>query len=300
MKKAFQVLVVVLLIGAALVAAYFILRYEPGAQPAGETTERAEAPTGGTPGSVQLVSWNIANLGGSKDDAEIGVMAKVLRDFDLVAIQEVITSPPGAQAVARLVDQLDRSGADWDYVISDPTSGRGSERYAYLWKPSRVRLVGRPWLEQSIEAPIDREPFMGRFEARGSGRQLLVASFHAVPKGKNPANEILLLDELHRRYTDDDLVIVGDFNLPQDEEAFDELKALGYAPALVGQRTSIRMFRGEDGRHLANEYDNIFYERAPLRPARVGVVDFTEQFPVLKDARYVSDHLPVYAEMHWN
>lgn len=226
-------------------------------------------------------------------------MARQLRGFDLVAVQEVITSPEGAQAVARLDAALDRTGAQWDYVPSDPTTGQGSERYAFLWKRSRVRLTGRPWLEASLAAPIDREPYLARFESVRSGARMLVASFHLVPTARTRTDEIALLDDLQRRYESDHLVIVGDFNLAESHYAFDELKDLGLRPALVEQKTSIRM-RRQDGQHLANEYDNILFEAAPLRVQEAGVVDVTGEFRTLRDARKISDHLPVYAGVWWN
>jgi hypothetical protein len=97
-----------------------------------------------TNAEIQLLSWNIANLGKSKDDGEIEAMVRVIKDFEVVAIQEVVAGPGGPQAVARLVDALNRRGSKWDYVVSNPTSGgKGVERYAFLWKPSRVKLDSR-------------------------------------------------------------------------------------------------------------------------------------------------------------
>ncbi len=48
----------------------------------------------------------------------------------------------GAQAVARLADELNRKGTKWDYVISDPTSSSAykTERYAFIWKTSKVTI----------------------------------------------------------------------------------------------------------------------------------------------------------------
>ena len=293
MSKPVQRAIMVLIFVAALVAAYFIITYEPGGGREARTSEVAEASEG-----VNLVTWNLYNFGRSKDANEVAFMADVLRPFDLVAIQEVSTGPAGAQAVARLVDELNRRGARWDFRVSEPTSGRGAERYAYLWKPSRVKLAGRPWLEPSLADPIDREPFMARFEA--DGRRMLLASFHAVPTAKKPATEIVLLDRLDQRYREDNLLVMGDFNLSQKHSAFDVLRTAGLRPVIVDQRTSIRMKIGQDGRHLANEYDNIFYEAGPLQAARAGIIDFTGEFATLKEARTISDHLPVYMQIGWN
>lgn len=280
----------------------------PLARPEDDRTERAQSSRADslsgraendTP-EIRLVSWNLYNFGRTKDDQEISVAAQTLRDADLVAVQEVVTSPPGAQAIGTLDRKLDRTGAAWDYRISKPTTGPGTERYAFLWKPSRLRLLGRAWLEASLADSLDREPYLARFEHRKSGHTLLVASLHAVPTSKNPEREIALLDRLHWQYETDHVVLVGDFNLDEDDSAFDDLRSLGYAAVLDDQPTSLRRTRrdGPNG-HLASEYDNIFYETAPLRNVRGGVLDFTPRFSTLKDARSLSDHLPVYADVQW-
>lgn len=225
-------------------------------------------------------------------------MANLLRDHDVVAIQEVSTGPAGAQAIGRLVDALERMGSDWDYRVSDPTQGPGSERYAYLWKPSRARLIGRAWLEQSLANTVDREPYMARFESRATGKRALLVSFHAIPKSKKPAKENRLLVDLHSRYPDDNLMIMGDFNQSQKHDAFAELKAAGFDPILVDQKTSLRMKRRDDG-HLANEYDNIFFETDAIRAGHADVIDFTNDFATLKEARSISDHLPIAMEVMW-
>jgi deoxyribonuclease-1-like protein len=87
--------------------------------------------------TLKIASWNIQDLGRSKNAEEINSIAKILRNFDLVAIQEVVAKDPaGAQAVTKIVDELNRMGSKWDYQISNPTKSPSvymSERYAFLW-----------------------------------------------------------------------------------------------------------------------------------------------------------------------
>ena len=69
------------------------------------------------------MSWNIANFGKSRSDDQIAFMAGVLRNADIVAVQEVTAGKDaGVQAVAKLADALSRTGAKWDYIVSDPTA----------------------------------------------------------------------------------------------------------------------------------------------------------------------------------
>ncbi|MBF0240650.1 MAG: hypothetical protein HQM12_23360 [SAR324 cluster bacterium] len=123
------------------------------------------------PDAISVMSWNIQNLGGSlyrkapsKDISELETIIQTVKGSDIVAIQEVMVST-GAKAIALIADGLNRTGAKWDYSVSDPTSGRGSERYAFLWKTSKVFLV-KAWLSQSLSDPLDREPFIGQFRLK--------------------------------------------------------------------------------------------------------------------------------------
>ena len=71
--------------------------------------------------SISICSWNLKDFGKSKSDVEIDFMASTIQNYDVIAIQEVVVNIGGAQAVARLVDQMNRKGKSWDYTISEPT-----------------------------------------------------------------------------------------------------------------------------------------------------------------------------------
>jgi endonuclease/exonuclease/phosphatase family metal-dependent hydrolase len=241
--------------------------------------------------STKLVTWNLCNFGKSKSVEEIRIIANVLKDADIVAIQEVSASDFGAQAVAKLADELNRKGAKWDYVISDPTNGLGKERYAYLWKSSHIKIIGKPWLEKTLDILIDREPFLSKFNI--NGKTLLLSTIHVVPTSKNPSRECSLLYKLDSIYITDNLMIMGDFNLSQKNKSFDILKSRGFKSSLINQKTSIKM-KPQNGEILANEYDNIFFELQLIKINTAGIINFAEKYLDLKEARKISDHLPVY------
>ncbi|MEZ4887009.1 MAG: endonuclease/exonuclease/phosphatase family protein [Chitinophagales bacterium] len=266
-------------------------------------SEEPDSPTETTPPtstkeleSVKIVSWNLYNIGISKDDEEVEFIANLLKNYHIIAIQEISTQLSGPRAVVKLNDELSRKSGKWDYIISDPTVGPGSERYAYLWRTDLVELSARPWLVKPLEDKVDREPFMARFKS--GDKTMLLANFHAVPTSKKPENEIQHLVDLHRLYGKDNLLMMGDFNLSQKHEAFNILKQRGYDPILVNQKTSLRR-TAINGDYLAQEYDNLFYNNSVFNLKRSGILDFVPKFESLKDAREISDHLPIWCELSW-
>jgi deoxyribonuclease-1-like protein len=244
---------------------------------------------------TRLLSWNIENLGKSKSVQEIAFMAQTLKDFDIVAIQEVVAGLGGAQAVAKLADELNRKGSKWDYVVSDPTSSSAykTERYAFLWKTSKIKKIGRPWLEQKFHLAIDREPFYATFEYQK--KQFTVVNFHAITKSQQPETEIKYFKYLPAQYPTLHLIFVGDFNCPQSHSVFNPLKKMGYTPLLINQKTSLKK-EAKNGQSLASEFDNIWYS-IPVQKKNGGVIHFYQSYPSLQEARKISDHIPIWMEL---
>ena len=243
---------------------------------------------------VKVVSWNLENFGQSKSAETIGFIANTLKVYDIVAIQEVVAGYGGAQAVALLADELNRKGAQWDYTISDPTSSSAykTERYAFLWKTANVKKIGRAWLEEKYHLEIDREPYYCTFEY--DSKRFTLVNFHAITKSKQPETEIKYFKFSPAAYPNLNLVFVGDFNCPQSHSVFTPLKKMGYVPVFQNQKTSLK----KECNHsdcLASEFDNIFYS-PKVSVHRFGVISFYDSFPTLKEARTVSDHIPVWME----
>lgn len=250
-------------------------------------------------GAVSLAVWNLKDFGNSKDDSEIDFIANTLKPYDLVAIQEVVAGDGGAQAVARLSDALNRKGAKWDYTISDPTisSAYKTERYAFIWKTSKVTKVGDAWLEKKYSLEIDREPFFATFKAEG--KEFTLVTFHSITKSKQPETEIKYFKLLPAEYPLKNLIFSGDFNCPESHTVFNPIKSMGYKPIFTGQKTSLKQECVNDD-CLASEFDNIFYNTNKVVFIKSGVITFYKSFPTLKEARVISDHMPIYFQFSLN
>ena len=248
---------------------------------------------------VKFISWNVENLGKSKSDLTLIFIANTIKDYDVVALQEVVAGFGGAQAVAQLADELNRKGSKWDYVVSDPTSSSAykTERYAFLWKTANVRLIGKPWLEQKYGLEIDREPFFATFQY--NLKQFTIANFHAITKSKQPETEIKYFKFLPSQYPKLTIVFAGDFNCPQSHTVFNPLRKMGYQCAFQNQKTSLKK-ECVNNDCLASEFDNIWYPVSKMTLKNADVIHFYQSFETIKEARKVSDHIPIAIEFIMN
>lgn len=248
---------------------------------------------------VKLLSWNIENLGKSKSDSTLTFIAKTIKNYDIIAIQEVVAGVGGAQAVAKLVERLNGTGVKWDYTISDPTSSSAykTERYAFIWKTNTVKKIGKAWLEQKYHLEIDREPYYCTFQYQN--KQFTVVNFHAITKNRQPETEIKYFKFLPNEYPDLNLIFVGDFNCPQSHTVFNPLKKMGYKSILVGQKTSLKKECKSDI-CLASEFDNMYFNVAQIKHLNSGVIHFYKNFNSLNESRKISDHIPIWFEFLLN
>lgn len=241
---------------------------------------------------INLISWNIKDFGKTKNNQELNEIAEIVKDTDVLAIQEVVAGFGGAQAVAKLADILNRKGSKWDYAISNPTNSPKytAERYAFLWKPYRVKIKNRGWLVTELDSTIDREPFLLNFYVEN--KRLTLINFHSRPYNKDPESEIKALSNFIIDSLSAPLIIAGDFNVDEKKSIFDIIKSEGYAPAITNQKTTLKR-KCERVEYLYHTIDNIFYS-GEIKKVEGGVIDFVRFCDRLERARKLSDHLPVF------
>ncbi|WP_051285466.1 endonuclease/exonuclease/phosphatase family protein [Aequorivita capsosiphonis] len=262
---------------------------------------KAEFPKSLKPSKSQdlsLASWNIRHLGRTKTSEDIYEIANILRDFDIVAIQEVVAKDPaGAQAVAKIADELNRMGAKWDYQLSDPTKSPSvyiSERYAFLWKTSKVSLMHRAYLDKVLEDFCYREPFVAAFKKKGSSEPFYVVNYHSRKYNDRPEEEIIHFIEYPQRLDSNRILIAGDFNLSETHEVWKPFYRRGFKSALQNQRTTLKT-KCKKGDYLSHPIDNVYFTPG-IEMVQGGSLDFIGTCENLARAREISDHLPVYLE----
>lgn len=98
--------------------------------------------TASKPKTITIASFNIQIFGESKiNNPEVmRTLAKIIRRFDVVAIQEVRSTRNNV--IPTLLSYVNRISPRYGYIISERLGRTGSkEQYAFVYNTSTVRLI---------------------------------------------------------------------------------------------------------------------------------------------------------------
>jgi endonuclease/exonuclease/phosphatase family metal-dependent hydrolase len=258
--------------------------------------------------TIRIATFNIQVFGKTKasDPNVMAVLARVVSQFDVVAIQEVRGGD--SEPIQALIELIRVSGGQFAASVSEPI-GRTSqtESYAFVWDASRIQLV--PQSAYVVADPADRmhrEPMVASFETRvgaADGRRpfrFTLINVHTSPSEVAPSaieNEMNVLDDVFVRVREydyqttgeEDCIMLGDLNV--DTEGLRELGQIPGVESIAGD--IITNTRG------SKTYDHILMDRSMTREytGRFGVVDFQRDLGLTPEqALAVSDHQPLWAE----
>jgi endonuclease/exonuclease/phosphatase family metal-dependent hydrolase len=267
------------------------------------TAPSTAAPAGATP--LHIGSWNTKRLGhGTKDLAGV---AAILLDFDLVAVQEVMT----AEVVTSLLAAMPTRRA----LLTDtptPRDGTYREYFAFFYDPERLT----PAMNTYVPDPGDdfvRDPYLACFVALREQQRLCLLTVHVVwgRRVEERKREILALDNAVRWAQDGDetsaWVVLGDFNRAVDSDAdgtpepeWSELldrRGLRAPLVLAGSELPTTLGSSE----YANAYDHVFVStHLADRVVGAGRRDFVAQAcsgDFERCRRTISDHAPVFLDL---
>jgi len=265
---------------------------------AGQTTRPGEARPSGDRETLRIATFNIQVFGKSKlaKAPVMDVLARVVRRFDVVAIQEVRSKDQ--TVVPRFVDLINQDGSRFDFAIG-PRLGRTSskEQYAYIFNTDTVE-IDRDWIYTADDRDdlLHREPLVAAFRARApkadAAFTFTLINIHTDPDETD--QELDALDDVftqvqHDGSGEDDVILLGDLNV--DEYHLGQLGRLpGIMHIIAGVPTNTR------GNHT---YDNMLFDRRATveYSGSAGVLNLMSEFNLtLEQALKVSDHMPVWAE----
>jgi len=251
--------------------------------------------------TILIASFNIQAFGVKKvsDPVVVDRIAKILRLFDVVAIQEVRATDQ--TVLPQLIQIVNSQGARYDFILG-PRLGRtdSKEQYCYVYDTSRI--LSSPTASYTVNDTADllhREPLVGRFATRVPAGYppftFSLMNIHTDPgevKQELPVMHTVLHAVREYEWTtarEDDVLMMGDLNAAPSK--FGNLaKVPGIHWVISDQPTNTRR---------TELYDNILFDRGPTNEymGRSGVLDMATVFGItIDEALKVSDHNPIWAE----
>lgn len=264
------------------------------------TAQTRVAPSPAVPAgdTIKIASFNIQVFGSSKmrKPDVMEVLAKVVRRFDVVAIQEVRSKDQ--TIVPRFAEMVSAGGSRYDFVLGERLGRTTSkEQYAFLYNVERIELErGSVYTVPDPQDLLHREPLVARFRVRGpppaQAFTFKLVNIHTDPDETD--TELDALADVFRAVQndgsrEDDVILLGDLNV--NERHLGRLGRLpGIAWAISGQMTNTRQ---------NHAYDNIVFDRRATGEyvGYSGVLNLMAEYGLSRDqALAVSDHFPVWAE----
>lgn len=278
----------VVAIACALLAATAVAQ-QPGGMPAPKPLD-----------AVLVASFNIQVFGESKMAKRqvVEVLARVVRNFDIVAIQEVRAKSD--EIVPSFVRAVNADGSRYHYVIG-PREGRtvSKEQYAFVYDTNRIEVdASSLGVAADAQGKLHRPPMHARFRTRVTPAEMAftfwLVNIHTDPDEVPQELEALVgvfQTMQAARPDEDDVILLGDLNAGPPE--FSSLRKIpGVTWAVSGTTTNTRR---------SKTYDNLVFTQPATGEylGRFGVLDLQSTFGLPLDAALeVSDHNPVWAAFY--
>ncbi len=251
-------------------------------------------------GAILIASFNIQVFGESKMAKQqvVEVLTRVVRQFDIVAIQEVRAKSD--EIIPAFVRAVNADGSRYHYVIG-PRQGRtvSKEQYAFVYDTTRIEVdpssVG---VVPDPQNKLHRPPMRARFRTRITPAEMAF-TFWLVDIHTDPDEVPQELEALTgvfqamqtARPDEDDVILLGDLNAgPPEFKSFQRIP--GVAWAVAGTTTNTRR---------SKTYDNLVFTRPATSEylGGWGVLDLQATFGLpLEHALEVSDHNPVWGAFY--
>ncbi|XP_071103869.1 deoxyribonuclease-1-like [Haliotis cracherodii] len=174
---------------------------------------------------LRVAAFNIQVFGRKKmkNKNVTSIISKVVHRYDLVLLQEI--RDKGKTALDNLLTMLNKVDPD-DPFVADVSERLGrtvsKEQYAFLYRPSRVQIVGSYQYEDGVDDGTDsfeREPYAVRFTCPNLEiDDFAIIAIHTSPsKAVAEINALVHVWEATKKHWGiENIIIAGDFNADGD------------------------------------------------------------------------------------
>ena len=251
---------------------------------------------------ITIGTFNIQVFGVDKmqDQAAIETVVKIIRHFDVIAIQELRAKDQSV--IPELVNLVNAPGYGFNYIVG-PRQGRtnSKEQYVFLYDTNRVQLIDQPFMVPDPNDLIHREPMVARFRClTNPGRNpftFMLMNIHTDPDETRQELNALVnsVEAAYQQYSnssfgyEDDLIVLGDFN--ENPNEFFQFGQIPGFTAVIPADVTTNVSRTKC-------YDNLVFDARTTTEFlnKADVFDFERDFNLSREsAKNVSDHLPVWA-----
>jgi len=253
--------------------------------------------------TVKLAAFNLQIFGTFKANKPeiMEVLSKTIRNFDIVAVQEIRdASQTALPALRNSVN--DMAGPKYDFVVSDRLGRTTSkEQYSYFFNTQTMQQIGYPYTYPDSNDIFQREPYVAEFKARNGNFDFVLITIHTDPDTATQEITDLpkVVENAKSRYQGEgDFIVLGDLNADCDYFNENSLSPLRSSDYLWVINNSI----DTTTKATACTYDRIILTSQAKTDftGNSGVFRFDDAYNLTYNMTVaVSDHYPVYAEF-WN
>lgn len=242
---------------------------------------------------IRIANFNTKRLGESKKNYK--VTADIVRKFDIIGLEEVMNE----KGLKLLLKELNNDkNVKWDYLISENPVGTAKykEYYAVVYKKDKVNSIKS--LGNYNKGGFIRPSFGVKIQSNRFDFVLVLA--HSI-YGDDIKYRVEEASRYHKVYDyfrnlskEEDIILMGDFNLPATNFAFKSLYEKGLIAVIDANKYKTTL----SDKGLANAYDNIFINLISTIEFNntYGVYNFGKNKNYTKIRNYISDHIIVFAE----
>jgi len=264
-----------------------------------EKPEQSEIYSSGNESEITIASWNLKNFGQTKlnDPARIDIIIKVLKKYDIIAIQEV--QDVSLALPNELIAKINADGENYK-VVSSERVGRGNrkEQYLFVYDDDEIDFIsGTTGYGIEPNDEFAREPFYAMFRAGNFDFYLM--TIHTDPDDVDveiPALKVSYEDLQDKTADEDDIILLGDLNAKAPGVTAGSYITMDSIATILNIVFTIKEETNTRG---GRAYDNIIFQGnyTAEYSDSCGVYAFWTDYGLTEDDGFrISDHRLVWAK----